>query len=28
MAGGIKPAPSNHGDYANPQCVLCHKVAP
>ncbi len=25
-AGQIKPAPSNHGDYDNEQCVLCHKV--
>jgi formate-dependent nitrite reductase membrane component NrfD len=20
----VRPAPSNHGDYANPQCTLCH----
>jgi Ni/Fe-hydrogenase subunit HybB-like protein len=25
LAGEIKPAPSNHGDYINEQCVLCHK---
>jgi Ni/Fe-hydrogenase subunit HybB-like protein len=25
LEGGIKPAPSNHGDYVNEQCVLCHK---
>jgi hypothetical protein len=24
-AGEIMPAPCNHGDYANEQCVLCHK---
>jgi len=23
--GQIKPAPSNHADYENEQCVLCHK---
>jgi hypothetical protein len=23
--GQVKPAPSNHADYANEQCVLCHK---
>jgi hypothetical protein len=27
-AGEIKPAPCNHGDYANEQCVLCHKAVP
>jgi hypothetical protein len=26
-AGEIKPAPSNHVDYANEQCTLCHKAA-
>jgi hypothetical protein len=25
LAGEIKPAPSNHGDYINEQCILCHK---
>jgi hypothetical protein len=25
LEGEIKPAPSNHGDYINEQCVLCHK---
>jgi hypothetical protein len=25
LAGEIKPAPCNHGDYINEQCVLCHK---
>ena len=24
-AGEIMPAPCNHGDYVNEQCVLCHK---
>ena len=24
--GEIKPAPSNHVDYANEQCLLCHKT--
>jgi hypothetical protein len=24
--GQIKPAPSNHVDYANEQCLLCHKA--
>jgi hypothetical protein len=28
MAGEMKPAPSNHGDYTNAQCILCHKVVP
>jgi Ni/Fe-hydrogenase subunit HybB-like protein len=23
--GDVMPAPSNHGDYINEQCVLCHK---
>jgi hypothetical protein len=27
-AGEIKPAPSNHVDYANEQCTLCHKAEP
>ena len=26
LAGEIAPAPSNHGDYINEQCVLCHKT--
>jgi hypothetical protein len=26
-AGQIQPAPSNHVDYANAQCTLCHKAA-
>jgi Ni/Fe-hydrogenase subunit HybB-like protein len=25
LGGEIKPAPSNHGDYINEQCLLCHK---
>jgi hypothetical protein len=25
MAGEMRPAPSNHGDYVNEQCTLCHK---
>jgi hypothetical protein len=25
-AGQIKPAPSNHGEYQNEQCTLCHKA--
>jgi len=25
LAGKIKPAPCNHVDYVNEQCVLCHK---
>jgi hypothetical protein len=25
-AGQIKPAPSNHGEYENEQCTLCHKT--
>ncbi len=24
--GQIRPAPSNHGDYQNEQCTLCHKM--
>jgi hypothetical protein len=24
--GQVKPAPSNHADYANEQCALCHKA--
>jgi Ni/Fe-hydrogenase subunit HybB-like protein len=28
LASKVRPAPSNHGDYTNAQCVLCHKVAP
>lgn len=28
LAGKILPAPSNHGDYTDEQCVLCHKVRP
>jgi hypothetical protein len=24
--GQVKPAPSNHADYVNEQCVLCHKT--
>ncbi len=24
--GNIKPAPSNHGDYENEQCTLCHRT--
>jgi Ni/Fe-hydrogenase subunit HybB-like protein len=28
MAGGIKPIPSNHDDYAGEQCTLCHKAKP
>jgi hypothetical protein len=26
-AGEIQPAPSNHVDYTNAQCILCHKPA-
>jgi hypothetical protein len=26
--GQVKPAPSNHTEYANEQCTLCHKAAP
>jgi hypothetical protein len=26
--GEVSPAPSNHGDYTNPQCGLCHKPGP
>jgi hypothetical protein len=26
LGGEIKPAPSNHRDYTNGQCVLCHKA--
>jgi Ni/Fe-hydrogenase subunit HybB-like protein len=26
LAGQIMPAPSNHGDYNDAQCVLCHKL--
>jgi hypothetical protein len=25
-AGQVKPAPSNHADYVNEQCTLCHKL--
>jgi hypothetical protein len=25
-AGNVVPAPSNHVDYGNEQCTLCHKV--
>lgn len=25
--GNVKPAPSNHTDYQNEQCMLCHKTA-
>ena len=25
-AGEIRPAPSNHGDYIDAQCTLCHKL--
>jgi hypothetical protein len=27
-AGEMMPAPSNHVDYANEQCAVCHKAAP
>jgi hypothetical protein len=26
--GETKPAPCNHTDYVNEQCVLCHKIGP
>ena len=25
-AGEMMPAPSNHGQYSQAQCTLCHKV--
>jgi hypothetical protein len=28
LEGEIRPAPCNHGDYANEQCILCHKAEP
>ena len=26
--GQVMPAPSDHADYANEQCTICHKAVP